>query len=412
MLALLAMAGPVIGAEEGGKILLRLRSALKRGDEAERRAAVNDVGRLSGHLDRDQSMKAAKTLRGALDREASSEIRRLMIRALARFKLTHAWLPVIWASQSDRDPAVKDQARQEVLSGGGDFFEVMRKILDEETSASFRAELLLMLRDRRRPDAAPTLIERLEDPSLIVRAAAAEALEAVSGEAHGLDRAAWQAWHERWLAARPQDGGPTVSTGGRVKEPPPHVTRSLQPLLYGLRLTAKDIVFVIDISGSVGSGGVGRAKQQLAKAVSQLGSDVRMAALFFAEDTHMWRDGAMVPASPANKEDLVKFLRGLDPGRKTDLYTSLNAGLKIVEHRIEEKRSGGETFTEPVALVVVSDGRDNMANVPQRVIADKMERLDPTTSVLHCVLLGRKKSPLLEALARLGGGHYIRAEKP
>ncbi len=409
----LAASGAFAAEETPAKLLHRLKTALKKGSEEERKAAVNDVGRLSGHLDHGQSMQAAKCLRRALDTEESSEVRRLMIRALARFKLTHAWLPVIWTSQEDRDPAVKDQARQEVLSGGADYLEVMRKILKEETSQSFRAELLLILRDRRKPDAAPILLDALKDKSLIVRSAAAEALEAISGVAFGYDARKWKVWHQRWLKSRPaKGGGPSVATGGRVEEPPPHVTRSLHPSFYRLPLTAKDIVFVIDISGSVGSGGVGRAKQQLTNAVALLASDVNIAALFFSDTVHTWKDGAMVPASPLNKEDLIKFLRGLKPGRQTDVYTPLNYGLKILDHRVKAKQQANETFREPVTMITVSDGQNNMKALPPRVIADKLDRLDPVTSVVHSVVLGTKDSPLMQAVARLGGGHYIRAERP
>lgn len=411
-LAVLLAAVSTAAEETPAQLLGRLKRCVKRGSAAERKTAVNDIGRLNGHLDRGQSMQASKLLRRALETEESSEIRRLMIRALARFKTTHAWLPVIWASQDDRDPTVKAQARQEVLSGGADYLAVMQKILKEETSESFRGELLLILRDRRKPDAVPMLLAALDDKSRIVQSAAAEALEAISEEAHGYSASRWRAWYEQWRRARPKGGGgPTVGTGGPVEEPAPHVTRSLHPSFY-LSLTAKDIVFVVDISGSVGSGGVRKAKQQLAKAVALLASDVKIAALFFSDTAHMWKKGAMVPASPRNKEDLIRFLRGLKPGRKTDVYTSLNAGLKIIQHRIKAKQDAGESFREPVTMVMVSDGQNNMNAVPPRIIVDKLERLDPATSVVHAVVLGTKDSPLMHGIARLGGGHYIRAERP
>ncbi len=389
-----------------------LKRALRKDDLEARKVAVNDVGRLSGHLDRKQQLVAAKLLRKGLEQtEDDAEVRRLMVRALARMAHEHAWIPVILTSQDDRHPRVKAQARQELLSGGADELSAFTRILANETSAAFKAELLLILRDRRKPDAAPMLIAHLEDKDPIVRAAAAEALEAVSGEALGYDVRRWKAWHARWLANRPDDTGPSVSTGGVVEEPPPHVSRSLRPDFYGLSLTAKDIVFVIDISGSVGSGGFDRAKRQIIDAVSLLGSDVHVAALFFSDKVHMWKKGAMVPASPANKEDLVLFLRGLEPGRKTDVYTPLNAGLKILDHRVRAKQTAKEPFREPVAMITVSDGRDNMKAIPPRIVADKLDRLDPALTVLHSIVLGEKESPLMRALAQRGGGHYLRAKR-
>lgn len=397
-------------ADAARKAVATLKRVLKKDDVEVRKAAVNDVGRLSGHLDRGQQLAAAKVLRKGLEQtEDDPEVRRLMIRALARMAHEHAWIPVILASTDDPHPAVKAQARQEVLSGGADELTAFGRILANESSASFRAELLLMLRDRRKADAAPMLIERLRDKSPIARAAAAEALEAISGEAHGYDEARWTAWHERWRANRPKDTGPSVSTGGVVEEPPPHVSRSLRPDFYGLPLTAKDIVFVIDISGSVGTDGIDRAKKKIIEAVSLLGSDVHVAALFFSDTVHQWKGGAMVRASPTNKEDLAMFLRGVEPGRKTDVYTALNAGLKIVDHRVKAKQKAKEVFREPVTMVVVSDGQDNMSARARDYLWGKLDLLDPTVTVLHSLILGSKDSKLLYRIAQRGGGHYLRA---
>ena len=415
-LLLAGMLAPGARADAGERAakeaVTALKRALKKDDVEARKVAVNDVGRLSGHLDRGQQLVAAKLLRRALEHgEDEVEVRRLMIRALARMEHEHAWIPVILTAQDDRDAAVQAQARQELLSGGADELSAFTRILKNETSDAFRAELLLILRDRRKPDAAPLLIAHLEDKNPIVRAAAAEALEAVSGEGHGYDVKRWKAWHARWLANRPEDTGPSVSSGGVVEEPPPHVTRSLRPDFYGLPLTAKDIVFVVDISGSVGSGGFDKAKRQIIDAVSLLGSDVHVSALFFSDKVHMWKKGAMVSASPTNKEDLVLFLRGLEPGRKTDVYTPLNAGLAILEHRVKAKQEAKEAFREPVTMITVSDGRDNMKAIPPRVVAEKLDRLDPALTVLHAIVLGDKESPLMRAIAQRGGGHYLRAAR-
>ena len=395
-------------ADQGKQLLTNLKRALKKGDEEARSQAVNDVGRMNGQLNDSQAKVAAMALRTALEQESSQAVRRLMIRALARFKNTHAWLPVIWASCEDRDPVIRDQARQELLSGGGDFLDVMKRLMAEETSQAFRADLLLILRDRRRPDAIPLLLDSLEDKSPIVRSAAAEALEAITGQAYGYEAEPWRRWYSGWLKARPETTGPSVSTGGRVEEPAAHVSKRLHPNYYGLLLTSKDIVFVVDISGSVGSGGVARAKKRLAEAVALLASDVHIAAIFFSDTVHMWKKAQMVLASPTNKEDLLKFLRGLKPGRRTDVYTPLNAGLKIVERRVRAKREAKEVIREAVAMITVSDGQNNMNAMPPRIVADKIDRLDPGATVLHSVVLGTKDSRLMAAIARLGGGHYLR----
>ena len=403
-----------VGAETAAKAakaaVSNLKRVLKKDDVEARKLAVNEVGRLSGHLNRSQQLAAAKVLRKGLEQtEDDGEVRRLMIRALARMEHEHAWIPVILASQDDRDPKVKAQARTEVLSGGADELKAFTKILANETSAAFKAELLLILRDRRKADAVPIILKELAGKDPIVKSAAAEAMEAISGQAHGYNVNLWKAWHKRWLANRPKDTGPSVSTGGEVEEPPPHISRSLNPDFYGLPLTAKDIVFVIDISGSVGSDGFDKAKRQIIEAVALLGSDVHIAALFFSDKVHQWKKGAMVPASPANKEDLALFLRGLEPGNSTDVYSAINAGLKIVDHRVKAKQEAKEVFREPVTMVVVSDGQDNVASRSRDYLWDKLDLLDPNLTVLHTLVLGSKDSRILRKIAHQSGGHYLRA---
>jgi len=399
------------GSEVGRELLERLREGLKGDSREACLEAVRDVGRLGAHLDETEARSAAVLLRKAFAGQEDPETRRLMIRALARLKSTHAWVQVLLTSQSDRDPAVQRAARIELLGGGSDFLEVAARLLEEEKSEAFRGEILLVLGDRRRYDAVPLLIGALADRSGIVAGAAAEALEAITGEALGYDAARWKRWHATWLAERPKETGPSVAPAAPGEEPEHRPVRGLAPRFYGLPLTAKDLVFVVDVSGSVGSGGIERAKQELADAVDRLPSDVRVAALFFSESVSTWREGAFEPATPANKEDLRKFLRGIAPGKRTDVFTPLNAGLALVERRVREKHEAGEAFLTPVAMVVVSDGEGNVQATPPRVVADRLDRLDPARTVVHAVVLGSKDNALMAQLAHMGGGHYLRASR-
>ncbi len=398
-----------VGADAGSAALDDLKAGLRREGAAERKAAVEEFRRHVGVLGTVQAQRAAVFLRKAFEEDSDGDVRRAIARALTRIPTATAWVPVLLAAFEDRDPAVHAEARRAVLSAGGSFLDVVKRLLAEDQDPTFRANVLLLLRDRRKADAVPILLDALKDHPR-VQAAAVEALEAITGEAFGFDRGAWATWAEARPKPPPAPApGETVTVAPEdvvVKEPPPHVTRSLAPDFYGLRLTAKDVVFVMDVSGSVGSGGVERAKGELADAVERLGSDVRVAALFFDETVKMWRP-EMVPATPANKAELAKFLRGIVPGKRTDVFTPLNAGLQILRRRLDEKTKAGEPFREAAAMIVVSDGVENTARTPPRVVEDKLERLDLTHAVVHAIVLGGKDSPLLLALARRAGGHYL-----
>jgi hypothetical protein len=414
-LALLLASGgvPDAGADDVADALLRLRRALKKGETDERVAALRHVGRLAPAMQPAKRRAAAVIIRKGLEAERDAVVRGAMMHGLAKLGGSTGWIPVVNAWLRGRDEPARKAARQSLLWGGGDYLEVVERLLKEDKDPTFRADLVLLLGDRRRPDAVPLLLAALADDAVRVQAAAAESLEAITGQAFGYDAGLWQAWWEKegQEALRPPPPDPNAETvtmpePHEFEEPEPHVTRSLIPDFYGLKITSKDIVFVLDISGSVGATGVVKAKRELIRAVDALGSDVWIAALFFDEKVHMWNP-EMVRATPARKAELAHFVRGIKPGKRTDLFTPLNAGLQIVHRRLAAKEEAGEPIREAIAMIVVSDGVETARQTPPAVVADKLDRLDPARTVVHAVALGSRGSLLLYDLARRGGGHYV-----
>ncbi len=286
----------------------------------------------------------------------------------------------------------------------------MQTLVKQEKNAAYKSRLILLLGDRRRHDAVPFLITQLKDREAMVQASAAEALEAITKQPLGYDAKRWALWRTVWEKRKIAKGdtGPSVAPEHEEgEEPEPHATRSLHPEFYGQRIRSKDVVFVVDISGSVGSTGVQDAKRELVKAVERLGTDVSISALFFSEKVHFWKDGQMVQATPDNKADLVFFLRGLEPGKKTDVFSAFNAGLKIVQRRVEELQKLGIERKRPATLLAVSDGRDNVAGVPMHIIEERLDRLDLERTVVHSIVLGGKHNKLMRMLAHYGSGKYI-----
>lgn len=418
---LLALGGAAsLSADDAADTLARLKKALKKGETPRARVAVlRAVSRRASALPKTKRRAAAKRIRDAIDGESDDAVRAAMVHALARFGTATGWVPVIRAWFSSRDPVTKAAARQALLWGGGDYLAIVERLWREDESPTWRADLLLLLGDRRRPDAVPLLLKALGGKSMRVKSAAVEALEAITGQALGFDVQRWTAWWEKAgptiLLPKEESIDPNAETVTvtekpvhRYEEPPPLVTRSLVPDFYGLKLTSKDIIFVLDISGSVGQGGVGRAKRKLVDAIEALGSDVWVSALFFDETVHMWKP-EMVRATPANKADLTHFMRGIQTGRKTDVFTPLNAGLQILIRRLEQREASGEPLREAITMIVVSDGKETSRQTPPNFVADKLDRLDPAKTVVHAVVLGGQGSRLMADLARRGGGHYIHA---
>lgn len=403
--------GPMAAsADVGSDVLEALKKGLRSDDLEQKTKAIIDVGRLSGQLSPAQKKAAAAQLNRAFGKATDTEVRRTMVRALARLRHENGWVPVINAALEDKTDLVRKTARLEVFAGRSDMLEVLQTLIGQEKNAAYKSRLILLIGDRRKHDAVPFLITLLADRETMVKTCAAEALEAITKQPLGYSAKRWAGWRKVWEKRKLAKGdtGPSVAPEHEEgKEPEPHATRSLHPDFYGLRIRSKDVVFVVDISGSVGSTGVQDAKRELVKAVESLGSDVSIAALFFSEKVHFWKDGQMVKATPDNKADLAFFLRGLEPGRKTDVFSAFNAGLKIIDRRVEELAKLGIERKRPATLLAVSDGQDNVRGVPMRIIEERLDRLDLERAQVHSIVLGGKHNKLMRMLAHYGSGKYI-----
>ncbi len=386
--------------------------SLKKGlhdERPEARAqAATEIGKAAPVLSDDERRKAALALRKAFEAEPAPLARVAEVKALARMKDEAGWVPALVAATSDRDDAVRAAATREALLGRSDLLAVVSKLLREDQDPTFRADLLLLLGRRRKRDAVPVLLDGLSDAHPRVATAAAEALEAVSGQALGYDAAPWKAWWAKEaLSPPPPAKGDTVTgTVEPVVPEPPPPAQGLVPDFYGVPLRAKDLVFVVDVSGSIGAEGFETAKAALVRAVERLPSDARFAALFFDEQVRTWHPET-VPATPEAKADLARFVRGIPRGKRTDVMTPLLSGLGIVKKRVEARIAAKETIAEPVTMVVVSDGQENLRATPGEVVGEHLDRLDLAHAVVHAIVLGGHDNALMLALAQRAGGRYV-----
>jgi len=406
-----AFAGLLLPAPaHAGETPARTLEKALRADEAVRRAAaVAEAGRVGGTAPVDERRRLTLVLRKVLEGDPDGDVRLAAVASLARLGDEAAWVPVLVAAVAAKDERVRTAAVTAVLTGRGDVVAVARKLLHEDQDPTFRAEVALLLGRRRRVDAVPALLDGLADKHPRVVTASAEALEAVSGQAFGYDARPWADWWAtaRQPAATPAPPGETVTreVGPPDVPPAPPPARGLVPDLYGLPLRAKDYVFVVDVSGSIGAAGLETAKGELVRAVERLPSDVRFTAIFFDEEMRAWHP-ELVLATPTHKAELARFVRGIPRGKRTDVMTPLNAGLALVARRVAARAAAKDPAVEPVTMIVVSDGQENVRGTPGDAVGDKLERLDLSHAVVHALVLGGKDNALMAALARRAGGVY------
>ncbi len=405
-LAAFVAAGPAVAGETPARTL---EKALKADEAARRAAAVAEAGRVGGAAPADERRRLALVLRKVLEGDPDAGVRLAAVASLAKLADEAAWVPVLVAAITAKDDAVRAAATTAVLVGRGDLVGVARKLLRRGSGPDVPRGGGPAARPspsrgrgarvaRRVGRQAPAGRDRRR------RSPRGRVGRGVRVRGRAVDRVVEKA---RVPAAAPAPAGETVTKEAGPPEvpPPPPPARGLVPDLYGLPLRAKDYVFVVDVSGSIGAEGLETAKGELVRAVERLPSDVRFAALFFDEQMRLWHP-EMVLATPTHKADLARFVRGIPRGKRTDVMTPLNAGLAIVAKRIEARQAAKEPAPEPVTMVVVSDGQENVRSTPGDAVGDKLERLDLSHAVVHALVLGGKDNALMAALARRAGGVY------
>ncbi|MFM8979368.1 MAG: HEAT repeat domain-containing protein [Planctomycetia bacterium] len=411
LLLALGLCGPALrqaaAGEEARQALEALRKGLRAEQPAQRAAALESFRVPAAALAADQQRAAARLLRGLLREEPDREVRCASLRALARVGGPEAWTGLVLAAVEEAEPACHALACAELARAPGGLVEVVQRLLREDQDPTFRADLVLRLGDRRRADVLPVLLAALDDPHPRVASAAAEALEQVTGQALGYDVRAWRAAPLQVVGAVEAPApGSTVEQGPAPAPPARAALRGLVPSFLGLALTSKDMVFVVDLSGSLGPAGADHVRGALEQAVERLPSDAWLSVVLFADEVRTFAP-RLVQATPRAKEALHLFLRSVAPGRSTDLYTALLAGLGLQRRRLEDLQAAGTPPPEAIALVLASDGRDTSARTPPEVVAERLERLDLARTVVHAVVLGGVDHPLMRALARRTGGHHV-----
>lgn len=89
----------------------------------------------------------------------------------------------------------------------------------------------------------------------------------------------------------------------------------------------REVVFVIDNSGSMSGPSIDQAKQSLALAISRLNPDDRFNVIRF-DDTMTDYFNGLVAASPDNREKAIAYVRGLTADGGTEMLPALQAALR------------------------------------------------------------------------------------
>ncbi|RUV79473.1 VWA domain-containing protein, partial [Mesorhizobium sp. M1A.F.Ca.IN.020.32.1.1] len=89
----------------------------------------------------------------------------------------------------------------------------------------------------------------------------------------------------------------------------------------------REVVFVIDNSGSMSGPSMEQAKESLALAISRLDDDDRFNVIRF-DDTMTVHFPELVAATPDKREDAIAFVRALTADGGTEMLPALEAALR------------------------------------------------------------------------------------
>ncbi|XP_054023294.1 inter-alpha-trypsin inhibitor heavy chain H3 [Dryobates pubescens] len=118
----------------------------------------------------------------------------------------------------------------------------------------------------------------------------------------------------------------------------------------------KNVIFVIDISGSMSGREIEQTREALLKILDDIKEDDFFNFILFGSNVQTWKE-ALVKATPENLDEARKFVRGIDTEGMTNLHGGIMRGIDMLnaahEGNIVPKRSAS-------IIIMLTDGQPNV----------------------------------------------------
>jgi hypothetical protein len=243
----------------------------------------------------------------------------------------------------------------EVLAGQTDK-KLMRKYVElvKDSDERVRKAAINALKWAQSRVAVADLIGDLRSGSTAEKGYIAAALKVLTDKDFGTDHAKWQEWWDK------------NSGTAALAQPPRPTTRPGKPTYFGTTVDSKNVIFIIDVSGSMSekyqkkNGGKTKfggtvlddpkdkkkegdartvtkievAKKELIRCIKNLQRDVKFNIIFYNQAFSAWQKAAdgsgskIIPATPRNKRAAREFVMTFAPSGRTNIFDSLNFALK------------------------------------------------------------------------------------
>ena len=195
----------------------------------------------------------------------------------------------------------------------------------------------------------------------------------------------------RWQVARPQTG--VALRRARPAEGAPHAASA-----YGLltlvpppapeATLSRDLIVLLDVSGSMTGEPLHRAKKLVVELIDSLGEIDRLEIVAFAGQPQRWQPGP-VHTTVAMRQEAVRWVESLSAGGGTEMVSAVHEALRPL--RADAQRQ----------VVLVTDGLIGFETEAIRAVRDGL----PAASRVHAVGVGSATNrAFLHAAARAGRG--------
>uniref|UniRef100_A0ABI8ADC7 Inter-alpha-trypsin inhibitor heavy chain H3 n=1 Tax=Felis catus TaxID=9685 RepID=A0ABI8ADC7_FELCA len=124
----------------------------------------------------------------------------------------------------------------------------------------------------------------------------------------------------------------------------------------GLPVVPKNVVFVIDVSGSMHGRKMEQTKDALLKILEDVKEDDYLNFILFSGDVTTWKD-TLVQATPENIEEARTFVKNIDDQGMTNINDGLLRGISML-NKAREEHSVPERSTS--IIIMLTDGDPNV----------------------------------------------------
>lgn len=171
--------------------------------------------------------------------------------------------------------------------------------------------------------------------------------------------------------------------------------------LARLRTMAKDVVFLVDTSGSIAQPWVNGAMRGIRDSLSGLNAEDRFNIVLFDETPRFFSLGRNRPVDAQALADAGDFLAGTESQGYTDVNHALS---RLLVRDVEPDRV--------YSLILISDGKPTRGVMDTRELINRITRDNNLNAGIYCVGIGTgQNQPLLDFLAYRNRGDCVFVKK-